>query len=116
MEPHDHSFQDNVHVVQGSYFTFVDQESPEVDSEVMCTVLTTDGQISLVKRECLRHRKWYRIVFLQVTNDKKHDYWSSQDFDTLRLKFYDIFHKKGLDELSSLPGMMKLKQRERKPR
>ena len=90
--------QDNVDVVQGSYFAVVDQESPQVGSDVMCTVRTTDGQISLVKREHLRHRKWYRIAFLQVTNDKKHDCWSSQAFASHRLEFYDIFHKKGLDE------------------
>ena len=46
----------------------------------------------------MSHREWYRIVFLQVTNDKKHDYWSSQVFSSHRLEFYDIFHKKGLDE------------------
>jgi hypothetical protein len=51
-----------------------------------------------VKREYLRHRKWYRIAFLQVTNDKKHDCWSSQAFACRRLEFYDIFHKKRLDE------------------
>ena len=98
VEPHDHSFQDNMHVVQDSYFTVVEKVSPEVGSDVMCTVRTTDGQISLVKRMYLRHRKWYRIAFLQVTNDKKHDYWSSQEFTCHRLEFYDVFHKKGLDE------------------
>ena len=41
---------------------------------------------------------WYRIAFLQVTNDKKHDCWSSQAFACRRLVFYDIFHKQGLDE------------------
>ena len=46
----------------------------------------------------MRHRKWYRIAFLQVTNDKKHDCWSSQAFASRRLEFYDIFHTKGLDE------------------
>ncbi len=46
----------------------------------------------------MRHRKWYRIAFLQVTNDKKHYCWSSQPFVSHRLEFYDIFHKKGLDE------------------
>jgi hypothetical protein len=64
----------------------------------MCSVRTTDREVSLVKREYLRHRKWYRIAFLQVTNDKKHDYWSSQAFVSRRLEFYDIFHNKGLDE------------------
>ena len=98
VEPHDQSFHDNVHVVQGSYFAVVDQESPQVGSCVMCTVRRTDGQVSLVKREYLRHRKWYRIAFLQVTNDKKHDCWSSQAFACRRLEFYDIFHKKGLEE------------------
>ena len=73
VEPQDHSFQDNVDVVHGSYFAVVDQESPQVCSDVMYTVGTTDGQIGLVKRKYLRHWKWYHIVFLQVTNDKKHD-------------------------------------------
>ncbi len=51
--------------------------------------------VSHVKREYLRHRKWYRIAFLQVTNDKKHDCWSPQAFASHRLEFYDIFHKNG---------------------
>ena len=37
-------------------------------------------------------------AFLQVTNDKKHDCWSSQAFVCQHLAFYDIFHKQGLDE------------------
>jgi hypothetical protein len=37
-------------------------------------------------------------VFLQVTNDKKHDCWSSQTFASHRIEFHDIFHKKGFDE------------------
>ena len=53
---------------------------------------------SHVRRENLRHRKWYRIAFLQVTNDKQHDCWSSQAFACHRLAFYDIFHKQGLGE------------------
>ncbi len=44
------------------------------------------------------YRKWYRLAFLQVTNDKKHDFWSSQAFASRRLAFYDIFHTQGLEE------------------
>jgi hypothetical protein len=51
-----------------------------------------------VRRDNLRHRKWYRLAFLQVTNDKKHDCWSSQAFASRRLAFYDIFHTQGLEE------------------
>jgi hypothetical protein len=98
VEPHDHSCQGHVDVVEGSFFVVVDQDSLEVVSDVTCTVRTTDGEVSLVKREYLRHRKWYRIVFLQGTNDKKHDCWSSQAFTSRRIEFYDIFHKNGLDE------------------
>ncbi len=104
MEPHDHSFQGNVCVVEDSYFAVVDQDSLEVGSDVMCTVRTKDGKVSLVKREYLRHRKWYRIVFLQVTNYKKHDCWSSQAFSSRRLEFHDIFHKEGLDETLKFAG------------
>jgi hypothetical protein len=50
------------------------------------------------RRDNLRHRKWYRLAFLQVTNDKKHDCWSSQTFVCRRLAFYDIFHTQGLEE------------------
>jgi hypothetical protein len=56
------------------------------------------AQAVIILVSYLSHRKWYRIVFLQVTNDKKHDCWSSQTFASRRLEFYDIFHKKGLDE------------------
>jgi hypothetical protein len=51
-----------------------------------------------VRRNNLHHRKWYRLEFLQVTNDKKHNCWSSQAFASRRLVFYDIFHTQGLEE------------------
>ncbi len=38
-------------------------------------------------------------MFLQVTNDKKHDCWSFQAFASRRLTFYDIFHTQGLEEV-----------------
>jgi hypothetical protein len=70
LEPHDHSCQGNVGVVHGSFFTVVDQDSLEVGSDVMCSVRTTDGEVSLVKREYLRHRKWYRIASFKLPMTK----------------------------------------------
>ena len=74
------------------------EDSEEVGSAVMYSVRTADGESMTVRRENLRHRKWYRLAFLQVTNDKKHDCWSSQAFASRRLAFYDIFHTQGLEE------------------
>jgi hypothetical protein len=64
----------------------------------MYSVRTVDGESMNVRRDNLRHRKWYRLAYLQVTNDKKHDCWSSQAFACRRLAFYDISHKQGLEE------------------
>ena len=72
------------------------EDSEEVGSAVMYSVRTVDGESMKVRRDNLRHRKWYRLAFLQVTNDKKHDCWSSQAFASRRLTFYDIFHTQGL--------------------
>jgi hypothetical protein len=98
VEPDDKSFNDNVQAVEGSYFAVVEEDSEEVGSAVMYRVRTVDGDSMNVRREHLRHRQWYRIAFLEVTNDKKHDCWSSQAFACRRLAFYVVFHKQGLDE------------------
>jgi hypothetical protein len=60
--------------------------------------LTVDGDSMNVRRDNLRHCELYRFGFLQVTNDKKYDCWSSQAFASRRLSFYDIFHTQGLEE------------------
>jgi len=45
--------------------------------------------------EILCHRRWHRIAFLQVTNDKKQNCVSSQAFANQRLRYYEIFQKGG---------------------
>jgi hypothetical protein len=57
VEPHDKSFNDNVEVVEGSYFAVVQEDSEEVGSDVMYSVRTVDGESMNVRRENLRHRK-----------------------------------------------------------
>jgi hypothetical protein len=98
VETHYKSFNDNVETVEGSYFEVVEEDSEEVGSAVMYSVRTVDGESMNVRRDNLRHHKWYRLAFLQVTNDKKHDCWSSQTFVCRRLAFYDIFHTQGFEE------------------
>ena len=44
--------------------------------------------VSKIKRSRLRHRKRHRIAFLQITNEKKHDLWSSSAFATDRQQFF----------------------------
>ena len=90
--------QELLEAVEGSYFAVVQEDSEEVGSAVMYSVRTVDGESMNVRRDNLRHRKWYRLAFLQVTNDKKHDCWSSQAFASRRVAFYDIFHTQGLEE------------------
>lgn len=51
--------------------------------------------VSKVKRSRLRHRKRHRIAFLQITNDKKHDLWSSSAFATRRQEFFQKWQDSG---------------------
>jgi len=97
VEPEDNSECGSFNMVEGSYFSVVDVVSTGVGIDVMYTVITTNGERHEVRREYLRHRKWHRIAFWQVTNDKKHDCWSSQAFADKRLNFFDIFNKDGFD-------------------
>jgi len=97
VEPEVNSECGSVDVVEGSYFAVADFGSTGVGIDVMYTVITTNGERHEVRREYFRHRKWHRIAFLQVTNDKKHDCWSSQAFAYKRLNFFDIFDKEGFD-------------------
>ena len=115
VEPDDKSFNDNVETVEGSYFAVVQEDSEEVGSAVMYSVRTVDGESMTVRRENMRHRKWYRLAFLQVTNDKKHDCWSSQTLLVAVSPSMTFSTRRGLRRLSSLPCMMMLRQRARKP-
>ena len=98
VEPPEQSQSGSVKEVEGSYFAVVEDGSTEVGVDVTYKVMTPNGECHQVLRQYLRHRKWHRIAFLQVTNDKKHDCWSSQAFADKRLNFFDIFNKKGFDE------------------
>ncbi len=46
VEPHDHSCQGNVGVVQGSFFPVEEHDSLEVGSDVMCTVRPTTQDVA----------------------------------------------------------------------
>ena len=82
----------------GSFFAVVEVGSREVGSDITYTVRMSDGELIRVQRQHLRRRRWYRIAFLQVTNDKKHDCYSSQAFADRRLWFFEIWQEHGLDE------------------
>ena len=67
----------------------VRHESHEMDS------FSLGFCVSKVKRSRLRHRKRHRIAFLQITNDKKHDLWSSSAFATKRQEFFQKWQDSG---------------------
>jgi hypothetical protein len=73
VEPGDKSVPDSVEAVDGSFFAVVEMGSREVGSDILYTVRMSDGELIQVQRQHLRRRRWYRIAFLQVTNDKKYD-------------------------------------------
>ena len=98
VEPNDSSVAGSVTVVEGSYFAIIDVGSTTVGSDVIYTVKKADGERHEVLRQYLRERRWHRVAFLQVTNDKKHDCWSSQAFADKRIKFFDIYRSHGLDD------------------
>ena len=51
--------------------------------------------VSKIKRSRLRQRKRHRIAFLQITNEKKQDLWSSSAFATDRQRFFQEWHTNG---------------------
>jgi hypothetical protein len=94
VEPSDRS-PITAELVPGAYFAIVDAGSVEVGADVEYTVRLGSGEIRKVRRALLRHRKWHRIAFLQFTNDKKHDHWSSTAFATRRQEFFQVWNDKG---------------------
>jgi hypothetical protein len=98
VEPVNKSIPGSVETVEGSLFAIVDVESREVDSDITYTLRMTDGELIHVLRHHLHRRRWYGIAFVQVTNDKKHDFYSSQAFADRRLRFFEIWQEDGLDK------------------
>ena len=82
-------------LVPGARFAVVKVGSTEVGADVEYTVCCGDGEVLKVPRTRLRHRKWHRIAFLQFTNDKKHDHWSTTAFATRRLGFFQVWNDNG---------------------
>eukprot|EP00966_Prymnesium_polylepis_P172802 3996364-Prymnesium_polylepis.1 len=95
VEPHERS-PITAKLMPGSYFAIVDVGSSEVGKDVMYTVRIGDGSTRQVRRELLRHRKWYCIAFLQFTNDPKHDHWSTTAFANRRQQFFQKLNDSGL--------------------
>mmetsp|Transcript_47642 Transcript_47642/g.125862 ORF Transcript_47642/g.125862 Transcript_47642/m.125862 type:complete len:691 (-) Transcript_47642:17-2089(-) len=79
---------------EGSFFAVVDAASKE-GNMAMVSVRTPLGVVHTVPRYRLRHRIWHRTAFIQLTNDKKHDGWSSQAFHSRRLEYFKILHERG---------------------
>ena len=82
-------------LVPDAYFAVVHVGSVEVGADVEYTVRLNSGELRKVRRGLLRHRKWHRIAFLQFTNDKKHDHWSSTAFATGRQEFFQVWNDSG---------------------
>jgi hypothetical protein len=82
-------------LVPDAEFGVVDAGSVEVGRDVEYTVKLRSGDVRKVRRALLRHRKWHRIAFLQFTNDKKHDHWSSTAFATRRQEFFQEWNDNG---------------------
>lgn len=77
----------------GSYFATV-ESGPDSDNQYV-VVRGSDSERVTVPRALLRHRKGYRIAFVQITNDKMHDGFASQAFARRRLQFAEIWSTKG---------------------
>ncbi len=66
--------------------------------DIIVALIKTLGLTELVSDALASRKQNEAETFLQVTNYKKHDCWSSQAFASRRLAFYDIFHTQGLEE------------------
>ena len=81
--------------IVGSYFAVIDRASTETGEAVEYVVKRPNGDCITVRRELLRHRKWHRMAFLQFTNDKQHDGWSTQAFASRRHHFFQMWNDRG---------------------
>ena len=97
VEPEGCSEPGSSEAAEGSFYAVVHQGSKEAGSEVIYTLRRPNGEEVQAPRARLRHRKWHRTAFIQITNDKKHDCFSSQAFHDRRLQFFDIWSKRGRD-------------------
>lgn len=105
VEPADYAptREGKIQAVEGSFWARVERcannEGTTVeyaDGEgVSYVVRSLDGQLQTVPRSQLRHRRRHRIAFVQVTNDKKHDFYSSSAFATRRQDFFQKWHQCG---------------------
>lgn len=88
--------------VDGSFWAEVvenvDGRPYEAGEHVQYVVRGIDGSTLTVQRSQLRHRKRYRIAFIQITNDKKHDFYSSTAFASRRLQFFQKWNDSGRTE------------------
>lgn len=93
----------SIEAAPGSYWGRVKQltigdgggEAYTVGEDVEYAVEAYDGSIARVRRSQLRWRKWHRIAFVQLTNDKKHDLYSTSAFASRRLQFFQRWHNYG---------------------
>ena len=70
-------------------------EGADVEYMVRTFDALDDGPSLKIRRSRLRHRKRHRIAFLQITNDKKHDFWLSSAFANRRLQFFQKWQESG---------------------
>ena len=80
--------------MEGSYFAIVAAASQEGATTVV-TVRLANSEERQVPRSRLRHRKWHRIAFLQITPETRHDAITSQAFHDRRHQFFQILNDKG---------------------
>lgn len=91
-----------IEAVEGSFWAVVQMKTDEVGraiqyvegEDVQYVVQSHDGRNFTVCRYQLRHRKFHRIAFVQITNDKKHDLYSTSAFATRRQQFFQAWHEK----------------------
>lgn len=105
VEPSDYiPCEGSVENVEGSFWARVECRTMSDDDtavaytdaeDVLYSVRSKDGQLHMVARSRLRHRKWHRIAFVQVTNDKKHDLYSTSAFATRRQEYFQKWHDCG---------------------
>ena len=82
---------------EGSFFAVVTEGSEQTGEEIEYTVKKLDGTSLQVPRCRLRQRKWHRIAFLGITNEKQHVAISTQAFHARQLNFWRLWHEHGRD-------------------
>lgn len=94
VEPYDTGTPPSIEPAEGSYFAVIRVGSLEVGPDVLYTVQRTGVRDTnnmaaiQVRRKQLRERRWHTTAFIGVTNEKRHDGWTTQAMIDWQLKYW----------------------------